>query len=172
MKDQRCFTHFSCVRITHTRRECARSLTNTHTNFPPHTLLSCLTEWSINQIPTASQRGGVGTKQARDKKERAEEKDEEGGGGGGRGEWPWGIVRPCESSPQKQKELWVCAHSEERLAGTHPTLHTTITTTSLIPPPPHPAEKSFGCSLVARGTALDTYHVHQVLSVGFLFSKT
>lgn len=72
-----------------------------------------------------------------------------------------------KSSPLKQKQLWVCTHSEERLAGTpHTPLHT--------PPPLPPAlqKKSFGCSLAARGTALDTYHVRQVLSLSFLFFKT
>lgn len=78
-----------------------------------------------------------------------------------------GIVRPRESSPQKQKQLWVCTHSEERLAGahTHPR-HTTTTINTT------PAEKSFGCSLAARGAALDAYHVRQVLSPRFLFFKT
>lgn len=82
-----------------------------------------------------------------------------------------GIVRPRESSPQKQKQLWVCTHSEVEIsrcahthAHTHPRHTTTINTT--------PAEKSFGCILAARGVALDAYHVRQVLSQHFLFFKT
>lgn len=81
-----------------------------------------------------------------------------------------GIVRPCESSPQKQKQLWVRTHSEERLASTHTPQHTT-TITSSTTPAEKKKEKSFGCSLAARGATLDTYHVRQVLLLGFLFFK-
>lgn len=81
-------------------------------------------------------------------------------------ECTWGIVRPCESSPQKQKQLWVHSPLRGEISSctTHPSQHTTITTS--------PAEISFGCSLAARGAALDTYHVRQVLCLGFLFLKT
>lgn len=48
-------------------------------------------------------------------------------------EWMQGIVRPCESSPQKQKQLWVRTHSEERLASTHTPQHTTTITSSTTP---------------------------------------
>lgn len=99
--------------------------------------------------------------QLRDKPEGGEGEGEEDGRSG-----HGGIVRPHESSLQKQKQLWMCTHSEERLAGnTHTPQHTTRVRTA-------PAVNSFGCSLAARGTALDTYHVRQVLLLGFLFFRT
>ena len=88
-----------------------------------------------NKTPTVFQSEGVCAEQRRDKKEKGIKKKKEGAGGEEEEEeWTRGIVRPRESSPQKQKQLWVRTHSEERLAGTHPPRHsTTITTTAATP---------------------------------------
>lgn len=123
MKDHQCFPHV------------VRMCTDTHFLSPSQPRSHVQTEWSVNQIRHPQCFRGKECAPNNGEIKRRKGKKKEGEGGEEEEEWTRGIVRPRESSPQKQKQLWVRTHSEERLAGTHPLRHTTTVTTTT------PAEK-------------------------------
>lgn len=138
---------------------CLHGRTGTYSNICTRTWSSAIIGKS-NKTPTAFQRKSACTEQQRSKGKKKKRGGVDAGDCTSLWKWPSETKAALSAHPLRR----------EISQYTHPSTHHHQHHQH------HPCRKkkrkSFGSSLAARGATLDTYHVHQVLLLGFLFFKT